>query len=123
MLGPIAQAGVDLFDCSQRRFWEPTFAGSDLNLADWAKKLTGKPTLTVGSVGLDRDFMASLFEQEKSADVTDLGRLVEMFERGDFDLVGVGRALIVDPRWSAKVRDGRFDALLAYLPDALKTLT
>lgn len=26
LLHPMAEAGVDLFDCSQRRFWEPAFA-------------------------------------------------------------------------------------------------
>ena len=31
-------AGVDIFHCSQRRFWEPEFEGSDLNFAGWAKK-------------------------------------------------------------------------------------
>ena len=39
---PLAEAGVDLFHCSQRRFWDPEFTGSDLNFAGWAKKLTGK---------------------------------------------------------------------------------
>ncbi len=41
----LAAAGVDLFHCSQRRFWEPEFEGSSLNLAGWTKKLIGKPTL------------------------------------------------------------------------------
>jgi len=50
-LQPLADAGADIFHCSQRRFWEPEYAGSDLNFAGWAKKLTGKPTITVGSVG------------------------------------------------------------------------
>ena len=31
-----------------------------MNLAGWTKKLTGKPTITVGSVSLDVDFMVSL---------------------------------------------------------------
>ena len=50
-------AGVDLFHCSQRRFWEPEFEGSDLNLAGWTRKLSGVPTITVGSISLDRDFI------------------------------------------------------------------
>ena len=62
LLAPLVDAGVDLFDCSQRRFWEPTFAGSDLNLAGWTKKVTGVPTMTVGSVGLDCDLMESFVE-------------------------------------------------------------
>jgi 2,4-dienoyl-CoA reductase-like NADH-dependent reductase (Old Yellow Enzyme family) len=48
---PLKEAGVDIFHCSQRRFWEPEFEGSDLNFAGWAKKITGQPTITVGSVG------------------------------------------------------------------------
>src|SRR5690606_37179672 len=47
LLCPIADAGVDLIDCSQRRFWQPEFDGSDMNFAGWTKKLTGKPTMSV----------------------------------------------------------------------------
>ncbi len=122
MLRPIVDAGVDLFDCSQRRFWEPTFPGSDLNLAGWTRRLTGKPTMTVGSVSLDRDFMSSLFDRDKGAGVTGIDRLVAMFERGDFDLVAVGRALIVDPQWADKVRAGRLGDLLAFSPKVLESL-
>jgi len=56
---PLKEAGVDIFHCSQRRFWEPEFVGSDLNFAGWAKKITGQPTITVGSVGLKGDVMAA----------------------------------------------------------------
>ncbi len=52
-LEPLVDAGVDMFHCSTRRFWEPEFAESKLNLAGWTKKLTGKPVITVGSVGLE----------------------------------------------------------------------
>ena len=52
--------GVDVFHCSQRRFWEPEFEGSDLNFAGWAKKPSpSKPTISVGSVGLDGEFIAA----------------------------------------------------------------
>lgn len=122
LLGPIAAAGVDLFDCSQRRFWEPTFAGSDLNLAGWTKKLTGKPTMAVGSITLDLDFMASLFDRSRPAGVTGIDRLQEMFERGDFDMVAVGRALISDPDWSEKISAGRLSELKVFTPAALGSL-
>ncbi len=36
-LNPLADAGIDIFHCSQRRFWEPEFDGSDLNLPDGLK--------------------------------------------------------------------------------------
>ena len=55
-LKPLVEAGVDIFHCSTRRFWEPEFEGSNLNLAGWTRELTGKPAITVGSVGLDSSF-------------------------------------------------------------------
>jgi 2,4-dienoyl-CoA reductase-like NADH-dependent reductase (Old Yellow Enzyme family) len=44
------------------------------------------------------------------------------FDRGDFDLVAVGRALISDPDWVLKVRDGRDSELNDYSPAALASL-
>lgn len=44
------------------------------------------------------------------------------FDRGDFDLVAVGRALISDPEWVLKVRDGRDNELKDYSPSALASL-
>jgi 2,4-dienoyl-CoA reductase-like NADH-dependent reductase (Old Yellow Enzyme family) len=112
---PLTAAGVSLFHCSQRRFWEPEFAGSDLNLAGWVKKVSGLPTITVGSVGLDRDSIVTNYtEKGTRAAPVRLDRLEQMLERGDFDLVAVGRALLQDPLWARKVRTGRFHELSAY---------
>jgi 2,4-dienoyl-CoA reductase-like NADH-dependent reductase (Old Yellow Enzyme family) len=58
-LHPLVEAGVDAFHASQRRFWEGEF-GTELNLAGWARKLSGKPAITVGSVTLKRDLIESL---------------------------------------------------------------
>ncbi len=119
-LRPLADAGADIFHCSQRRYWEPEFAGSDLNFAGWAKKLTGAPTITVGSVGLSGEFFAA-FAGESSQPAA-LDELMRRFDRGDFDLVGVGRALLGDPEWVVKVRDGRNVELKDFSPAALATL-
>ncbi len=111
-LAPLVDAGVDLFHCSQRRYWEPAFAGSDLNLAGWAKQVTGKPTITVGSVTLEKDLWETV-----AGDVSarhGVERLIAMLERGDFDLVAVGRALIADPDWIARMRAGGHGALTPY---------
>ncbi|MCS3870578.1 2,4-dienoyl-CoA reductase-like NADH-dependent reductase (Old Yellow Enzyme family) [Chryseobacterium ginsenosidimutans] len=71
-LMPLKDAGVDIFHCSQRRFWEAEFDGSDLNFAGWAKKITGQPTITVGSVGLEGDFMGAFAGQgTEKADLTE----------------------------------------------------
>jgi 2,4-dienoyl-CoA reductase-like NADH-dependent reductase (Old Yellow Enzyme family) len=121
-LGPLADAGVDIFDCSQRRFWEAEFPGSDLNFAGWVKKVLGKPTITVGSVGLDRDLFAD-FEKsgESRPNIASLTELVRRFERGDFDIVAIGRALLGDPWWLQKVQDGRLSELKPYSVEAMQS--
>jgi 2,4-dienoyl-CoA reductase-like NADH-dependent reductase (Old Yellow Enzyme family) len=43
-------------------------------------------------------------------------------ERGEFDLIAVGRALLSDPQWVAKVRDGRSDELRDFDPAAMAEL-
>ncbi|MEE4417776.1 NADH:flavin oxidoreductase [Streptomyces bugieae] len=120
ILTPLAAAGVDAFHASTRRYWLPEFDGSDLNLAGWSKKLTGRPTITVGSVGLDGDFLRSFAGQ--GAPVRGIDNLLDRLERDEFDMVAVGRALLQDPEWAAKVLDNRFEALKPYDAAALKTL-
>jgi 2,4-dienoyl-CoA reductase-like NADH-dependent reductase (Old Yellow Enzyme family) len=120
-LAPLVEAGVDIFHCSTRRFWEPEFEGSDLNFAAWTKKLTGKPTITVGSIGLDGDF-TSLFKEGKGAENANLDELLERLEREEFDLVAIGRALLVDPAWADKIREGRLEDLVPFTAEALKKL-
>ncbi len=118
---PLAAAGVDIFHCSQRRFWDNEFPGSDLNFAGWAKKLTGKPTITVGSVGLSGDFLAA-FKGESSTP-SSLDELLRRLDRGDFDLVAIGRALLADAEWTRKIRESRFGELVGFSTEALATLS
>ncbi|MCP5264638.1 MAG: NADH:flavin oxidoreductase [Burkholderiaceae bacterium] len=119
-LRALVDAGADLLHCSQRRFWEPEFEGSDLNFAGWARKLAEIPTITVGSVGLSGEFVRSFGgEVSKPASLDDLLRRLD---RGDFDLVAVGRALIADPTWVSKVRERRFGELASYDRAALAKL-
>lgn len=119
-LAPLADAGVDIFHASTRRFWIPEFDGSSLNLAGWTKKLTGKPVITVGSVGLNSDFLGAFMGEGSPA--ASLDGLVKRLEAGEFDLVAIGRALLADPQWAAKVRDGRFGELADFSAEALKEL-
>ena len=121
ILAPLAAAGVDAFHASTRRYWLPEFEGSDLNLAGWTKKLTGKPTITVGSVGLDGDFISGFMGE--GALVQGIDNLLDRLERDEFDLVAVGRALLQDPEWAAKVLGGRFDEVKPYDAAALATLS
>ncbi len=117
---PLVDAGVSILHCSQRRFWEPEFPEIDgedgLNFAGWAKKLTGAPTISVGSVGLSGDFLAAFGGE--SSNTTGIETLVARMERGDFDLIAVGRALLRDPNWVVKIRDGQASELQGFEPSA-----
>jgi 2,4-dienoyl-CoA reductase-like NADH-dependent reductase (Old Yellow Enzyme family) len=121
---PLVEAGVDVLHCSQRRFWEPEFPEIDgeegLNFAGWAKKLTGAATISVGSVGLSGDISTAFMGQGSVP--ASLDRLVERMARGEFDLIAVGRALLSDPAWAEKVRDGNRAALTGFEPRALAEL-
>ncbi len=123
-LAPLAQAGVDIFHCSQRRFWEPEFPEVDgeegLNFAGWAKKITGLPTISVGSVGLSSDFFGAFSGQTSAA--AGLEPLIARMERGEFDLIAVGRALLSDAHWAQKVREGRISELEDFNPAAMAEL-
>lgn len=119
-LTPLADAGVDVFHCSQRRFWEPEFADSDLNFAGWTKKLTGKPTITVGSIGLSGEFTKA-FRGDGSTPAP-LDDLLARLERGEFDLVAVGRALLADPNWVRKIKADNRDELKGFSKEDLATL-
>ena len=117
-------AGVDVLHASQRRWWEAEFPDVDgedgLNTAGWAKKLTGLPTITVGSVGLSSDFLGTFAGQgSKTRPIMDV---VERLDKGEFDMVAVGRALLQDPFWAQKVKEGRTDELADYSAEALATL-
>ena len=121
---PLVGAGVSVLHCSQRRFWEPEFPESDgeegLNFAGWAKKVTGAPTISVGSVGLSGDFISG-FGGEISTS-TELDNLVRRMERDEFDLIAVGRALITDADWANKVRDNDASDLKGFSAATLSEL-
>ena len=48
--------------------------------------------------------------------------LVERLDKGEFDLVAVGRALLVDPEWAVKVREGRSGDIKPFSREALASL-
>jgi len=89
-------------------------------LQDGQKKITGKATITVGSVGLTGEFLAA-FAGEASQP-NSLDELMRRLDRGDFDLVGVGRPLLSDPFWPQKIREGRTDELKGFNKEALGEL-
>ncbi len=116
-LSRLVDAGVDVFHCSTRRFNDPEFPDSDLNLAGWTKKLTGKATISVGSVGLDCDFLRS-FGGGGSKKVG-LDALITRMERDEFDLIAIGRALLSDPEWANKMKSGKEREIVIFEPSHL----
>lgn len=122
-LTPLSDAGVDIFHSSQRRFWENAFDGSDLSLAGWTKKITGKPVITVGSVSLSAEFLPAKGDVNfADGNITEIDQLIERFEADEFDLVAVGRAMIANADWAHNVEHNQIDQLLPYSKEMLNTL-
>lgn len=118
-LDPLLMAGVDILHCSTRRYWDPAFDRSPLSLAGWTRRISGKPTVIVGSIGLDRIYESRHFEPANYvANSAPLDRLLSMYANDEFDLVAVGRALLVDPNWATKVRAGRGREISPFTPKA-----
>lgn len=101
-LQPLVDAGVDMFDTSTRNFDEPAFADSDLCLAGWTRKISGLPTMAVGGVGLSKDLQSSF--AGGTIPINNLDKVMQRFKQGEFDLLAVGRSLLVDPEWALKAR-------------------
>jgi len=119
LLRALAEAGVDMFDASTLYFSAPAFEGSDLGLAGWARTLSGKPTIAVGGVGLSENLFKS-FETGGAQVENNFYDAAARIERGEFDMIALGRALIADPDWPNKVRRG--EKTLAYSRDMLMSL-
>jgi len=125
ILKPLADAGVDFFHASTRKLWQPAFEGSDDSLAAWTKKLSGKPVIAVGSVGLEKEFRVGHFTREESPDANiqiDVKQLDDGIEQSLFDLVAVGRALLADPNWPNKLKAGKTSDLISFNVKALDEL-
>lgn len=123
LLIPLAEAGVDIFHVSTRRFWQPAFPDSTLTLAGWTKKITGKPVIAVGSVGIDQQFSLDMFSQDVHLQPESVERVESMLKSGEFDLIAVGRAILADANWPNKIRAGLLNKIIPFTSDTLLTLT
>ena len=117
-LEPLADAGVHIFHASTRRYWDVAFEGSPLGLAGWARKITGRPTIAVGSVSLRAPFDPRASTASGDANRSEADRSLDdlsgRLDRGEFDLIALGRTLLTNPDWPRLVREGRLDALRPY---------
>lgn len=121
---PISEAGVDIFHGSTRRFWEAEFNNSELNLSGWIKKVTGKPTITIGSVSLEGSDFINYFDEGREAErnTNKMTGLVQKLENSEFDLVAVGRAILADPEWAMKIKKGKVNELKSFTKEAQEKL-
>ncbi|MBS9440649.1 NADH:flavin oxidoreductase [Photorhabdus heterorhabditis] len=119
----LVKAGVDVFDVSTRRFWEPAFEGSPDSLAVWTRRLSGKPTIMVGSVGLDKAYAIAQLRGDEKPDAgrADLAPAIELLASGSVDLVALGRMLLADPEWPTKVYEGRLSEIFPFDKSSMMT--
>ena len=117
ILRPLADAGLSILHCSIRRVWEPAFPDVDDKriMSSWVKELTGLPTISVGGVGLEQT-------GTKASAAASLDSLAGPLERGEIDLLAVGRAVLADSDWLRLVREGRASEGRGFDKDHLKTL-
>lgn len=118
-IAALEHAGVDLFHVSTRRFYWPEWDGSDLSLAGWTSAVGTKPVITVGSIGVRDLLFGAPGDPEGLDPLASLDELARRFVRGDFALAAVGRAMIADPDWVNRLRDGDLHAIKPFGPDTL----
>ena len=118
VLSPAVESGLDYLHSSMRRFWESEFEGSDENLAYWTKKISNIPTIGVGSVGLDSDFI----DMTAPAKPISIDKAIDDISNEKYDLLAVGRALLSDHEWVLKMQDGRLEDIIPYTKEALLKL-
>jgi len=98
-------AGVDVLHVSEREATAPGFREVDRErtLAGWARRLSGLPVIAVGKISVTLTMDQAFGGGEDM--VSDPGPAFDLVERGEADLLAVGRALIANPDWVRVVRD------------------
>jgi 2,4-dienoyl-CoA reductase-like NADH-dependent reductase (Old Yellow Enzyme family) len=120
MVRLLRDAGVDLFNVSSRRFQKPEWPDSPQpawSIAEWTRSFTDAKVMTTGSVGLNVEMFANLFDDKEPSELSarrDLEELAARVARGTLDLVGVGRMHIANNDFVNKVRSGRLDELVLF---------
>lgn len=123
LLTPLVEAGVDIFHCSTRRIWEPEFKEEDpsLTLAGWTKRITKRPTIAVGSVGINRAYLSN--QDNNDVTIEDNLKIVdEKIKAGEFDYVAIGRSILADPEWAVKLKNGNLNQVVHYTKESEKYL-
>lgn len=119
----LVDAGVDILHVSTRRWWVPAFpelSGRDghRTLPGWVKKITGIPTIAVGSIGIPTIVDGKVNEYSDE----DLRAHVRLLNEEDIDLIGVGRALLSDAEWAKHACAKGLAEVKPYSPNDKETL-
>jgi len=124
VLTPISNAGVDIFHASVRRFWAPEFESGPETLAAITKKITGKPVITVGSIGLGYEFrgVVSQDETDPFRNPNNVDEAAKQLSEGCFDIAAVGRALLSEPQWPNMIKEGKRSEIRQFTDAALESL-
>jgi 2,4-dienoyl-CoA reductase-like NADH-dependent reductase (Old Yellow Enzyme family) len=117
----LREAGADILHVSTLDLLSPAFPGQGPDgLAAWTRRLSGLPVIAAGGVSV-RLPMNEAYGKADSG-VEDPGPALALVERGEIDLLAVGRALIANPDWVPLVRAGRWRELRPFHKDQLTTL-
>ncbi|MCI2285775.1 hypothetical protein L3081_23340 [Colwellia sp. MSW7] len=78
----------------------------------------------MGSVGLDSDFTGEgSMDLSGTSNPTGIDGLLERLNNEEFDLVAIGRALLVDPNWVNKIKEQKEDEIAPFNKEALTSLS
>jgi 2,4-dienoyl-CoA reductase-like NADH-dependent reductase (Old Yellow Enzyme family) len=118
----LREAGVDILHVSTRSAVDPGFPDQhpSRTLAGWSRELSGLPVIAVGKVSVTLAMDESYGDAQSL--VADPGPAIDLVERGEADLLAVGRALIANPDWVDLVRAGRWRELRPYHKRMLESL-
>ena len=84
-----------------------------MNIGGWTKKLSGKPVIISGGFGLDNKLRDTVDGTPANSTVRrGFDDVMKLYRDGEFDMFALGRTILTDPDYLAKLRDGRFDQMM-----------
>lgn len=117
-------AGVDGFHVAAHRIDTPAFAvdadPQQRSLAWHVRQLSGLPVSAAGGVTYSTSIGESLMGADSQ--VTDPAEAAAALQAQAVDLIAVGRAMLANPDWTAKVRAGRWRELTPFRREMLASL-